>query len=93
MSGPLSRRSITAPSRSALTVTAAYGDLSRPGGGRKWKIQELSPNGKPIRVKVHIKKGDTVQVRDWAAAPGTWAGRLRPPRHHATALGSVLCLF
>lgn len=49
-------------SRRTLTVVAAYGDLPNIGGGKKWEHYELSANGKPLRIKVHVRKGDTVQV-------------------------------
>merc|ERR1711966_592242 len=29
---------------------------------KRWVKQELNQNGKPVRVKMHVKKGDTVQV-------------------------------
>jgi large subunit ribosomal protein L24 len=44
-------------------IVAAYGDLPRIGGGRKWEHYEVLPNsGRAVRVKMHVKKGDTVQV-------------------------------
>lgn len=51
-----------ASSAAPLTVVASYGTDSNIGGGRRWKHLELNKNGKPVRVKVHVKKGDTVQV-------------------------------
>ncbi|GLC46258.1 Plastid ribosomal protein L24 [Pleodorina starrii] len=54
-----------APRRLAPTTThvvAAYGDLPKIGGGRKWEHLELGPSGKALRVDMHVKKGDTVQV-------------------------------
>ncbi|PNG99954.1 50S ribosomal protein L24, chloroplastic [Tetrabaena socialis] len=54
-----------APRRLTPTTThvvAAYGDLPKVGGGRKWEHLEIGPGGKALRVPMHIKKGDTVQV-------------------------------
>jgi large subunit ribosomal protein L24 len=45
-----------------VTVVAAYGNLPKIGGGRKWEHYELGPSGKAIRVPMHVKKGDYVQV-------------------------------
>lgn len=45
-----------------LTVRAAYGDLAKFGGGKKWEHTEVNKNGKPVKVKMHVKKGDLVQV-------------------------------
>mmetsp|Transcript_1602 Transcript_1602/g.3602 ORF Transcript_1602/g.3602 Transcript_1602/m.3602 type:complete len:170 (-) Transcript_1602:561-1070(-) len=50
------------PARAPLTVTCAYGTTPKIGGGKKWKHTPLTPNGKPEKVKMHIKKGDTVQI-------------------------------
>lgn len=46
----------------APCIVASYGDLPRVGGGRKHEHYEMLPSGKPVRFKVHVKKGDTVQV-------------------------------
>ncbi len=54
-----------APRRLTPTTThvvAAYGDLPKIGGGRKWEHYELTPSGKAVRIPMHVKKGDTVQV-------------------------------
>ncbi|KAG2441662.1 hypothetical protein HXX76_003280 [Chlamydomonas incerta] len=54
-----------APITSRTTVcapVAAYGDLPKIGGGRKWEHLELGPGGKALRVPMHVKKGDTVQI-------------------------------
>lgn len=32
------------------------------GPGKKWEHYELNKNGKPVRHKLHVKKGDLVQV-------------------------------
>ncbi|KAK3272398.1 hypothetical protein CYMTET_19306 [Cymbomonas tetramitiformis] len=29
---------------------------------KRWVKQEMTENGKPVRVKMHVRKGDTVQV-------------------------------
>lgn len=47
---------------SAPTITCAYGDLPKIGGGRKWERAEINHNGNVVPVKMHVKKGDTVQV-------------------------------
>ncbi|GFR53163.1 hypothetical protein Agub_g15886, partial [Astrephomene gubernaculifera] len=54
-----------APRRSTATTThvvAAYGDLPKVGGGRKWEHLEIGPGGKAVRVPMHVRKGDYVQV-------------------------------
>lgn len=56
--------------RVPLTVTCSYGTTPKIGGGKKWKHQPVSPNGKPIKVKMHVKTGDTVQVRIGSALQG-----------------------
>eukprot|EP00798_Chlamydomonas_sp_ICE-L_P001913 gene1913-33326_t len=43
-------------------TTCAYGNLPNVGGGRKWKKIETNHNGKPVKVKMHVKKGDLVQI-------------------------------
>ncbi len=32
------------------------------GPGKKWESYELTKNGKPVRIPMHVKKGDTVVV-------------------------------
>jgi large subunit ribosomal protein L24 len=32
------------------------------GPGKKWEHYDLTPNGKPVRVRMHVKSGDMVQV-------------------------------
>ncbi len=32
------------------------------GPGKKWEHYELTANGKPVRIPMHVKKGDTVQI-------------------------------
>ena len=32
------------------------------GPGKKWEHYDLNKNGKPVRIPMHVKKGDTVQV-------------------------------
>ncbi|KAF5842262.1 plastid ribosomal protein L24 [Dunaliella salina] len=49
-------------SRSSLLVTNAYGDLPNIGGGRKWKYPKANKNGKVEAQKLHVKRGDFVQV-------------------------------
>lgn len=49
-------------SRAAVTVRAGYNNMVKLGGGKKWERQELTPNGKPVKVDMHVKKGDVVQV-------------------------------
>lgn len=44
------------PARS-LVITAGI-----IGPGKKWEHYELTANGKPARVAMHVKTGDTVQV-------------------------------
>jgi large subunit ribosomal protein L24 len=57
-----------APRRSACftPIEAAYKNkLKKYGPGKHWEHYELSKNGKAIRIKMHVKKGDTVVV--WSA--------------------------
>ena len=48
--------------RAPLSVTCAYGTTPKVGGGKRWKHTEVNVNGNPVKVEMHIKKGDTVQV-------------------------------
>ena len=32
------------------------------GPGKKWESYELNKNGNPVRIPMHVKKGDTVVV-------------------------------
>lgn len=32
------------------------------GPGKKWESYDLNKNGKPLRVPMHVRKGDTVQI-------------------------------
>lgn len=53
------------PSRAspvAGTVLAAYGNRVNLGGGKPWERTEVNHNGKPVKVKMHVKAGDIVQV-------------------------------
>jgi hypothetical protein len=64
--GAVSAFGTTRPSvaaRCPLTVTCAYGSATKVGGGKKWVHTEVNHNGKPVKVKMHVKKGDMVQVR------------------------------
>ncbi|GFH13638.1 KOW domain-containing protein [Haematococcus lacustris] len=51
-----------AASRGALQVVNGWGRLPKIGGGRKWEHLEVNQNGKVERLKLHVKKGDFVQV-------------------------------
>lgn len=46
----------------SVNVVAGWGRLPKIGGGKKWEKPDLTANGKVVRGKVHVKKGDTVQV-------------------------------
>eukprot|EP00882_Tetradesmus_deserticola_P005828 GHRQ01006135.1.p1 GENE.GHRQ01006135.1~~GHRQ01006135.1.p1 ORF type:complete len:200 (+),score=111.38 GHRQ01006135.1:103-702(+) len=46
----------------ASTVVAHYGGRVNLGGGKAWERTETNQNGKPVKVKMHVKKGDIVQV-------------------------------
>ncbi|KAF6258527.1 translation protein SH3-like domain-containing protein [Scenedesmus sp. NREL 46B-D3] len=46
----------------ASTVVAHYGGRANLGGGKAWERTETNQNGKPVKVKMHVKKGDIVQV-------------------------------
>lgn len=55
-----------APSRvspAAPTVVAHYGGKANLGGGKPWERTQLNHNGKPVKIDMHVKKGDIVQVR------------------------------
>lgn len=86
-----------APSRvspKACTVVAHYGGRVNLGGGKAWERTETNQNGKPVKVKMHVKKGDVVQVRVLAdercccccsaaavaAGAAALSGRSRPSR-------------
>jgi large subunit ribosomal protein L24 len=43
-------------------LTRLLWTLYLQGPGKRWEHYELNKNGKPVRVKMHIKTGDTVQV-------------------------------
>jgi hypothetical protein len=60
-----------APRRGALQVVAGFNNMVKLGGGKKWERQELTANGKPVRVTMHVKAGDIVQVR---SGGGFWGG-------------------
>jgi hypothetical protein len=32
------------------------------GPGKKWEHYELNKNGNPLKIAMHVRKGDTVQV-------------------------------
>lgn len=54
-----------APSRvsvAAPTVVAHYGGKANLGGGKAWERTKVNDNGKPVKMDMHIKKGDIVQV-------------------------------
>ena len=63
------RRPVTA----SVVVRAAYGNLPKIGGGRKWVHTEVNQNGKPVKVPMHVKKGDlvVVSIRHFPIKPGT----------------------
>lgn len=55
-----------APSRvsvAAPTVVAHYGGKANLGGGKPWERTQTNHNGKPVKIDMHVKKGDIVQVR------------------------------
>ncbi|MEW5299787.1 MAG: hypothetical protein WDW38_010877 [Sanguina aurantia] len=60
------QKTAAAPFRSirpaSLQVVASHGVLPKIGGGRKWDYAELTPNGRAVRIDMHVKKGDYVQV-------------------------------
>lgn len=47
----------------AHTVVAHYGGKANLGGGKAWERTEVNHNGKPVKVKMHVKAGDVVKVR------------------------------
>lgn len=58
-SGAFTARRVTP----GMVVRAGYNNMVKLGGGKKWERQELTPSGKPVKVAMHVKKGDIVQVR------------------------------
>jgi hypothetical protein len=54
------------------TVVAHYGGKANLGGGKPWERTQVNHNGKPVKVDMHIKKGDIVQVR-MCGVPGGFA--------------------
>eukprot|EP00877_Chromochloris_zofingiensis_P008557 jgi/Chrzof1/3955/Cz13g14230.t1 len=46
----------------SVVIRAAHGDIPKIGGGKKWVHTPVNKNGKPIKVTMHVKKGDLVQV-------------------------------
>lgn len=36
--------------------------IDHQGPGKKWEHYELNDNGKPLRIPMHVKTGDVVQV-------------------------------
>lgn len=55
-----------APSRvspAAPTVVAHYGGKANLGGGKPWERTKVNKNGNPVKIDMHVKKGDIVQVR------------------------------
>lgn len=44
------------------TVVAHYGGKANLGGGKPWERTQVNHNGKPVKVEMHVKKGDIVQV-------------------------------
>lgn len=69
-------------SRSSVTVRAGYNNMVKLGGGKKWERQELTANGKPVKMDMHVKKGDVVQVRmtcSWQMAAAGGGGCARQP--------------
>jgi len=61
-SGALRSSSAFTARRPALIVRAGYNNMVKLGGGKKWERQELTPNGKPVKIDMHVKRGDIVQV-------------------------------
>ncbi|KAL4450652.1 hypothetical protein ABPG77_001008 [Micractinium sp. CCAP 211/92] len=51
----------TAPKK-AVTAHAAPVQAAIVGPGKKWEHMELNANGKPQRVSMHVRLGDTVKV-------------------------------
>jgi len=64
----------------AGTVVAHYGNKANLGGGKPWERTEVDKNGKPVKVEMHVKKGDIVQVRYrpcWELLGGSFVHALR----------------
>lgn len=46
------------------------------GGGRKWEHLDVNENGKVERPKLHVKKGDFVQVELVGQKEQGWGGEV-----------------
>lgn len=56
-------RGISCPAAAAAAApTCSAPSLSPQGPGKKWEHTETNSNGKPVRVPMHVRKGDTVKV-------------------------------
>ncbi len=57
--------SLLVPLQGPTTATTAACTCSAilQGPGKKWEHMELNANGKPQRVSMHVRLGDTVKVR------------------------------
>ncbi|GAB4823203.1 hypothetical protein N2152v2_010249 [Parachlorella kessleri] len=48
--------------RSSIFGTKLVSAKPQRGPGKKWEHYELTKNFKPVRIPMHVKSGDTVQV-------------------------------
>lgn len=59
-------RCFAAPSRVGTvrvpSIVAHYGGKANLGGGKPWERTEVNHNGKPVKISMHVKAGDIVQV-------------------------------
>lgn len=72
----------------AVRVVAGWGKQPKIGPGKRWEKPELTKNGKVVRVKLHVKKGDTVIV----SAPSRPHNRARLSDRGRTPAACVLPL-
>lgn len=59
--------------------------LAPQGPGKKWEHYDLNANAKPVRVRMHVQTGDTVQV-----IAGSDKGKIGKIVRLNTKLGEVL---
>lgn len=57
-----STQPFAAKQRRAVTAQATPVRAAVVGPGKKWEHTEVNQNGKPVRVSMHIRLGDTVKV-------------------------------
>lgn len=57
------------------------------GPGKRWEKLPVNSNGKVLRKKLHVRKGDTVQV----GTAHSWLPWLHQPSHQSLAGAGIAC--